>query len=491
MARASSTSSTTAASRCPRTPPSAWPSADSASQRRAAAARGLRAARLDGPARRHPRRPVLPDWRDPADGDPRRCESPRPPVAGGRGARRPHHRRRRGSGSGAGQGGTGQGRLRRHRRPRRRPSRRASSSASRTAGPPGPVPADRASPTSSAARPASRSRSARSPTTCPGPTPSPPTRCCRWPARSPTCPAPRSPPTWSKAPSRFAVRHGHRRYFLDYQAAYGNAPIRHGQDPGRRARARVPPRDPVAVPDSVTLFGQAASLVDVLANDVDPSGGLLVGAARRGAGRQPARRRGRRRPLAAGRPPDRASSTPNPQVVRYTISNGTAPASRARSWSASARRPADDTPVTENDRVTVRAGSSPGDPGARQRLQPVGRSADPRRATWRRARRPPRRPSPRGDPPATPGRRSSPAARSATSRPSGLDGSETFTIRYHATNDAGRARPPARPGSPSCPVPAATTTTRRSRRRSRAARCRATPQAAAARATASTPTATR
>ena len=30
------------------------------------------------------------------------------------------------------------------------------------------------------------------------------------------------------------------------------------------------------MPDSVTLFGQAATLVDVLANDVDPTGGLLV-----------------------------------------------------------------------------------------------------------------------------------------------------------------------------------------------------------------------
>ena len=64
-------------------------------------------------------------------------------------------------------------------------------------------------------------------------------------------------------------------YFLDYQAAYGSAETDTGKIRVDVRAPESPPLDPVAVPDTVTLFGQAASLVDVLANDVDPSGGLL------------------------------------------------------------------------------------------------------------------------------------------------------------------------------------------------------------------------
>ena len=35
-------------------------------------------------------------------------------------------------------------------------------------------------------------------------------------------------------------------------------------------------RDPVAMPDTLTVYGQSAAIVDVLANDLDPAGGLLA-----------------------------------------------------------------------------------------------------------------------------------------------------------------------------------------------------------------------
>src|SRR5690606_12605216 len=64
--------------------------------------------------------------------------------------------------------------------------------------------------------------------------------------------------------------------FLDYVAAFGSAPMDRGT-----IRVDVLPRpkrggEPVAMPDSLTVFGQAPGVVDVLANDMDPAGSLLV-----------------------------------------------------------------------------------------------------------------------------------------------------------------------------------------------------------------------
>ena len=64
-------------------------------------------------------------------------------------------------------------------------------------------------------------------------------------------------------------------FFLDYDAAYGNAPL-----DGSTVRVDVQPargdRDPIAMPDALTVYGQSAAIVDVLANDLDPAGGLLA-----------------------------------------------------------------------------------------------------------------------------------------------------------------------------------------------------------------------
>ena len=146
-------------------------------------------------------------------------------------------------------------------------------------------------------------------------------------------------------------------YFLEYQAAYGTADTDTGKIRVDVRAPENPPVKPVAVPDTVTLFGQAGSLVDVLANDVDPSGGLLSVQ--------------RAEPLSANQldvavvdgrwlrvSARQGQLSPNPQIIRYTITNGRQSGIAGQVVVSQRPPPADDTPVTQNDEVTVREGSS-------------------------------------------------------------------------------------------------------------------------------------
>ncbi|MDP3894367.1 Ig-like domain-containing protein, partial [Nocardioides sp.] len=163
-----------------------------------------------------------------------------------------------------------------------------------------------------------------------------------------------------------------RTYFLDYDAAYGNAAFARGRI---RVDVRPPQRprpDPVAMPDAVTLHGQASTLVDVLANDIDPAGGMLVvqGAVPEREGQlDVAVVEGRWLRISA----QQGEVLPNPQQVSYTISNGSATAVGEVTVS---QRPApeDDSPVTEVDRVTVRAGSTAAVPVLDNDFSPSGDS---------------------------------------------------------------------------------------------------------------------
>ena len=109
-------------------------------------------------------------------------------------------------------------------------------------------------------------------------------------------------------------------YFLEYDAGFGSAAP-------ARATIRVDVANdvsdsPVAVPDQAAVHGTAAVLVDVLANDYDPAGGLLtVQAAEPGDPRQV------QAAVIAGRwlriVPTAERFAPSPQVVHYMVSNGT------------------------------------------------------------------------------------------------------------------------------------------------------------------------
>ncbi len=162
-------------------------------------------------------------------------------------------------------------------------------------------------------------------------------------------------------------------YFLDYQAAYGTADTSTGKIRVDVRAPENPPLDPVAVPDSTTLFGQAASLVDVLANDVDPSGGLLsVQRADPLAENQldVAVVSGRWLRISARQ----GQLSPNPQIVRYTISNGQRSGIPGQVVVSQRPPPPDNTPVTQNDDVTVRAGTSQAIPVLDNDFSPSGGS---------------------------------------------------------------------------------------------------------------------
>jgi hypothetical protein len=160
-------------------------------------------------------------------------------------------------------------------------------------------------------------------------------------------------------------------YFLDYQAAYGTADTSTGKIRVDVRAPERPPKAPVAVPDSVTLFGQTAALVDVLANDVDPSGGLLsVQRADPLTDNQldVAVVEGRWLRISARQ----GQLRPNPQIVRYVISNGTLSGIPGQVVVSQRPPPADDTPVTQNDDVTVRSGTSQAIPVLDNDFSPAG-----------------------------------------------------------------------------------------------------------------------
>ncbi|HXH76900.1 Ig-like domain-containing protein [Nocardioides sp.] len=145
-------------------------------------------------------------------------------------------------------------------------------------------------------------------------------------------------------------------YFLDYEAAFGFAELDRETIRVDVLPAPKTPGAPITMPDTLTVYGQAAGVVDVLANDVDPAGGLLV--VQRAFADNPdvdvAVIDGRWLRISA--PQGRLS--PNPQLVRYTVSNGATSGIEGEVSVSHRPVPGDNTPVTTVDRVHVRSGSS-------------------------------------------------------------------------------------------------------------------------------------
>ncbi|RYB93325.1 fibronectin type III domain-containing protein [Nocardioides oleivorans] len=160
-------------------------------------------------------------------------------------------------------------------------------------------------------------------------------------------------------------------YFLDYDAGYGNAPPDQGT-----IRVDVKPRpkgeaEPIAMPDTLTVYGQAPGIVDVLANDLDPAGGLLVvqrAEADLGDQLDVAIIEGRWLRISAVQP----ILAPTTQTVSYTISNGTSSGVRGEVVVTQRPAPEDNTPITVADKVVVRAGASVTAPVLDNDLSPSG-----------------------------------------------------------------------------------------------------------------------
>lgn len=145
-------------------------------------------------------------------------------------------------------------------------------------------------------------------------------------------------------------------HFLSYDAKYGLAEFARGTI---RVDVRGP-RDrgttPVAMPDQVTVFGQAPTMVDVLANDSDPAGGLMMvqrATAERADQLDLAIVEGRWLRVRVRQ----GDLLPATQFVEYVVSNGVSSAT-GQVQVSQRPTPADNAPVTAVDRVQVRAGDS-------------------------------------------------------------------------------------------------------------------------------------
>ena len=145
-------------------------------------------------------------------------------------------------------------------------------------------------------------------------------------------------------------------FLIGYSVAFGSAPFATGAIRVDVVAAPATPAPPVAVPDQAVLFGQTPATVDVLANDVSPSGSLLVVQQATVTGDDPqvqvAIVRGRWLRINALSP----TLTPNPQVVRYTVTDGVTGPVTGEVTVTQLAAPVSDAPVPKDDIGTVRAG---------------------------------------------------------------------------------------------------------------------------------------
>ena len=120
-------------------------------------------------------------------------------------------------------------------------------------------------------------------------------------------------------------------YFLEYDAAYGNAPLAQGTIRVDVRNPQRPPDAPVAMPDTALISGQKAILVDVLRNDLDPAGGLLTvqGATAKDPTQLDVAVVDGRWVRVAAR---QGELTPNPRSCATRSPTAAGPGSRARSW---------------------------------------------------------------------------------------------------------------------------------------------------------------
>ncbi|SHG99460.1 Fibronectin type III domain-containing protein [Jatrophihabitans endophyticus] len=170
-----------------------------------------------------------------------------------------------------------------------------------------------------------------------------------------------------------ASRHG--TFALSYTASFGNAKFDHAPI---RVDVSDPPasaQPPVAVPDTGVLYGQTATTTDVLANDHDPAGGVLV--VQRAVAADPEQLQvsvvdGRFLRVGA-REPELAD---NPQVVKYTITNGTTAPVTGELTLTQVPPPPDDTPLAIDDYATVRSGDTTLVPALDNDIDPAGASLE-------------------------------------------------------------------------------------------------------------------
>ncbi|HEY3715694.1 MAG TPA: Ig-like domain-containing protein [Jatrophihabitantaceae bacterium] len=145
---------------------------------------------------------------------------------------------------------------------------------------------------------------------------------------------------------------------LKYQAAFGSAKLASGAIRLDVVAGSARPLPPVAMPDTAVLHGQLAQTVDVLANDFDPSGDVLVVqravAVDDNAGLEIAVLQGHWLRITSTQP-----VSPGARLIQYTVTDGVAPPVTGQVSVLQLPTPPEDSPPTPvDDLATVRAGDT-------------------------------------------------------------------------------------------------------------------------------------
>jgi len=143
-------------------------------------------------------------------------------------------------------------------------------------------------------------------------------------------------------------------YNLPYTAAFGSTAVSPSQI--RLEIATKGSSDPVAVPDQVTVRGQVAVTVDVLANDIDPANSVLTLTQTTAADPDQlavAAFDGRWARIQA-----LGDLSPNPQVVHYTVTNGLGTPAEGDVIVTQVASPTVDSLILSDDSATVRCGDT-------------------------------------------------------------------------------------------------------------------------------------
>jgi large repetitive protein len=158
---------------------------------------------------------------------------------------------------------------------------------------------------------------------------------------------------------------------LKYQAAFGSAKLSTGQIRVDVVASPAQLLPPVAVPDTAVLRGQQPGTVDVLANDFDPNGNVLVvqrAVAANDAGLSIAVLQGHWLRISSTQP-----VSPGVGLIRYTITDGvTAPISGQVSVIQLPEPANPSPPVPTDDFATVRAGDEVDVPVVDNDIDPNG-----------------------------------------------------------------------------------------------------------------------
>lgn len=227
-------------------------------------------------------------------------------------------------------------------------------------------------------------------------------------------------------------------YMLQYEAGFGNAApakgvIRVDVSPAQAGTA------PLAMPDAANTYGIQPVTVDVLANDLDPSGAMLTVESVTVDGKDQDR-------ISASVVDGRVvrleptSKLPHPVTISYTVGNGAESAS-GEILVTPRPIPADTSPVTATDRVTVRAGGVAEVPVLDNDAAPAGGAlrlatdVDVARAGVLEVEG-----ADGGTAPDRVGRATVRGDRLRYVAPD-LEESDTFTVQYVATNQAGETAP--------------------------------------------------